>query len=44
VQDTVDKLSVDSLKISGDVILETIRLINAIGDNPPPAAPQKVPS
>jgi glutaminyl-peptide cyclotransferase len=44
VQDTVDKLSVDSLKISGDVILETIRLINGIGDNPPPAAPQKVPS
>jgi Zn-dependent M28 family amino/carboxypeptidase len=44
VQDTVDKLSVDSLKISGDVILETIRLINAIGDNPPPVAPQKVPS
>ncbi|HEV7520327.1 MAG TPA: M28 family peptidase [Candidatus Angelobacter sp.] len=44
VQDTVDKLSVDSLKISGDVILETIRLINAMGDNPPPAAPQKVPS
>jgi Zn-dependent M28 family amino/carboxypeptidase len=44
VQDTVDKLSVDSLKISGDVILETIRLINGMGDNPPPAAPQKVPS
>ena len=42
VQDTVDKLSVDSLKISGDVILETIRLIN--GDNPPPAPPQRVPS
>jgi Zn-dependent M28 family amino/carboxypeptidase len=44
VQDTVDKLSVDSLKISGDVILETIRLINGMGDNPPPAPPQKVPS
>ena len=37
VQDTVDKLSVESLKISGDVILETIRLINGMGDNPPPA-------
>jgi glutaminyl-peptide cyclotransferase len=44
VQDTVDKLSVDSLKISGDVILETIRLINGMGDNPPPAPKQKVPS
>lgn len=44
VQDTVDKLSVGSLKISGDVILETIRLINGMGDNPPPAPPQKVPS
>jgi glutaminyl-peptide cyclotransferase len=44
VQDTVDKLSVESLKISGDVILETIRLINGMGDNPPPAPPQKVPS
>jgi glutaminyl-peptide cyclotransferase len=43
-QDTVDKLSVDSLKISGDVILETVRLLNGMGDNPPPAPPQKVPS
>jgi glutaminyl-peptide cyclotransferase len=43
-QDTVDKLSVDSLKISGDVILETVRLLNGLGDNPPPAPPQKVPS
>ena len=43
-QDTVDKLSVESLKISGDVILETIRLINGKGDNPPPAPPQKLPS
>jgi Zn-dependent M28 family amino/carboxypeptidase len=43
-QDTVDKLSVGSLKISGDVILETVRLVNAVGDNPPPAAPQKLPS
>ena len=41
-QDTVDKLSVESLKISGDVILETIRLINGMGDNPPQAP--KVPS
>ena len=44
VQDTVDKLSVESLKISGDVILETIRLINGMGDNPPPAPPKKLPS
>jgi len=46
-QDTVDKLSVESLKISGDVILETIRLVNGMGDNPTPApAPpqQKLPS
>ena len=42
-EDTVDKLSVKSLQISGDVILETIRLINAVGDNPPPTQ-QKVPS
>jgi glutaminyl-peptide cyclotransferase len=44
VQDTVDKLSVESLKISGDMILETIRLINSVGDNPPPAPRQRVPS
>jgi glutaminyl-peptide cyclotransferase len=44
VQDTVDKLSVESLKISGDVILETIRLINGMGDTPPPAPQQKLPS
>ncbi len=43
-QDTVDKLSVDSLKISGDVILETIRLINGMGGNSPAAQPQRVPS
>ncbi|MGB8129503.1 MAG: M28 family peptidase [Candidatus Angelobacter sp.] len=43
VQDTVDKLSVESLKISGDVILETIRLINGMG-NPPVAPPKKLPS
>jgi Zn-dependent M28 family amino/carboxypeptidase len=34
-QDTVDKLSVASIKISGDVILETIRLLNGMGDIPP---------
>ncbi len=39
-QDTLDKLSVESLKISGDVILETIRLVNGMGDNPPPTPPQ----
>jgi Zn-dependent M28 family amino/carboxypeptidase len=44
VQDTVDKLSVESLKISGDVILETIRLINGMSDIPPAAPQQKVPS
>lgn len=43
-QDTVDKLSVKSLQISGDVILETIRLLNGMGENPPPSQPQKVPS
>jgi len=40
----VDKLSVESLKISGDVILETIRLINGMSDIPPAAPQQKVPS
>lgn len=34
-QDTVDKLSVNSIKISGDVILETIRLLNGMGNIPP---------
>jgi Zn-dependent M28 family amino/carboxypeptidase len=29
VQDTIDKLSPQSLAISGDVVLETIRLLNA---------------
>jgi glutaminyl-peptide cyclotransferase len=43
-QDTVDKLSVDSVKISGDVILETIRLVNGMGDNPPTAPAGKLPS
>lgn len=42
-EDTLDKLSVKSLQVSGNVILETIRLINAVGDNPP-AAQQRVPS
>jgi glutaminyl-peptide cyclotransferase len=42
-EDTVDKLSVNSIQISGNVILETIRLINGMGDNPPPA-PARVPS
>lgn len=31
--DTVDKLSVRSLRVSGDVVLETIRLLNGIPDN-----------
>lgn len=41
-EDTLDKLSVKSLQVSGDVILEAIRLINAVGDNTP--QPQKPPS
>jgi glutaminyl-peptide cyclotransferase len=44
IEDTVDKLSVKSLQVSGDVILEVIRLINARGDTPPPEQPRKVPS
>jgi glutaminyl-peptide cyclotransferase len=36
-QDTVDKLSIDSLKISGDAILETIRLLNGMANIPPQA-------
>ncbi len=32
VEDTVDKLSTKSLRISGDVILESIRLLNANAD------------
>jgi len=44
-EDTLDKLSPKSLQISGDVILETIRLLNGMGENPPPAQPQqKLPS
>jgi Zn-dependent M28 family amino/carboxypeptidase len=42
-EDTIDKLSVKSIQISGDVILETIRLINGMGDSPP-QTPQKIPS
>jgi glutaminyl-peptide cyclotransferase len=42
-EDTLDKISSKSLQVSGDVILETIRLINGMGDSPPPP-PQKVPS
>ena len=42
-EDTVDKLSVKSLQVVGDVILETIRLINAVGDNHPPTVPLKWP-
>ena len=42
-EDTVDKLSVKSLQVAGDVALETIRLLNGMGDGPPPQA-QKVPS
>jgi glutaminyl-peptide cyclotransferase len=37
-QDTIDKLSPKSLQVTGDVILETIRLVNARGDQPAPAA------
>jgi glutaminyl-peptide cyclotransferase len=33
-QDTLDKLSPKSLQIAGDVVLETIRLLNARGDQP----------
>jgi Zn-dependent M28 family amino/carboxypeptidase len=39
-EDTLDKLSPKSLQISGDVILETIRLINA-GAGSASASPQK---
>jgi len=42
-EDTLDKLSVKSLQVSGDVILETIRLINGMSSSPPPT-PQKLPS
>jgi len=42
-EDTLDKLSVKSLQVAGDVALETIRLLNGMGDSTPPQ-PQKVPS
>jgi aminopeptidase-like protein len=41
VQDTIDKLSTRSLQISGDVILETIRLLNANAGSLPSPAPAK---
>lgn len=41
-EDTIDKLSPKSLQITGDVILETIRLINARGGQPA-ASGQKLP-
>lgn len=36
-EDTVDKLSVKSLQVSGDVVLEAIRLINGMAENAPPS-------
>jgi glutaminyl-peptide cyclotransferase len=42
-EDTLDKLSLKSLQVAGDVVLEAIRLLNGIGDSPPPQQ-QKVPS
>lgn len=39
-EDTVDKLSVKSLQVSGDVVLEAIRLINGMAENTS-SAPQK---
>jgi len=41
-EDTVDKLSVKSLQVAGDVALETIRLLNGMGEAPPQQ--QRVPS
>jgi len=43
-EDTLDKLSTKSLKISGDVILETIRLLNASQGQTPTPALQKLPA
>jgi glutaminyl-peptide cyclotransferase len=43
-EDTLDKLSPKSLQISGDVILETIRLLNAGAGSSPPPAPPRLPS
>ncbi len=43
-EDTLDKLSPKSLQIAGDVILETIRLLNAGAGSSPPPAPSRFPS
>jgi glutaminyl-peptide cyclotransferase len=40
-EDTLDKLSPKSLQITGDVILETIRLLNANADHLPAGVPFK---
>jgi glutaminyl-peptide cyclotransferase len=42
-EDTIDKLSPTSLQISGDVILETIRLLNANADRLPAVNAKKAP-
>jgi glutaminyl-peptide cyclotransferase len=42
-EDTLDKLSPKSLQIAGDVILETVRLLNA-GAGSSPAPPPRLPS
>ncbi len=42
-EDTLDKLSIKSLQVTGDVALEAIRLLNGMGENPPPQQ-QKIPS
>ncbi len=42
-EDTIDKLSPTSLQISGDVILETIRLLNANADRLPASNAKKAP-
>jgi Zn-dependent M28 family amino/carboxypeptidase len=42
-EDTLDKLSIKSLQVAGDVVLEAIRLLNGMGENPPPQQ-QRVPS
>lgn len=45
IEDTLDKLSPKSLQISGDVILETIRLLNGgAAGSPPTTPPSKLPS
>ena len=44
IEDTLDKLSPKSLQITGDVILETIRLLNASAESSLPSAPQRLPS